>query len=406
MTIVSCFSFDSLLSTSIHSVAALHSTKPMRIVIIGAGWGGQGVCKALAAASLPADTSITCIDAADHLSIGATWQFELEGRAAPVSLPLADSCAAPYLKRAAASTIDYEAKTVALAGGEVLGYDRLVLACGAVSDPSSVPGLAEHAVDISAKGFAAPVEAFFEGLGAGRKTVHVAVAKAPYKCPPLPFEVAFLVDAMARRRGVRDRVDIVVTYPVPWPFGGPEAKRAFAAAMDEKGIAYRPNTKLVSVAADGARKTTTLASTAEGAEGPADGVTSDLLLAVYPHRAPDVIAPALRNAKGSVPVDSCPWRSTRRRGPGAAAPRPPRRRRRAPAIRPKIAEIRRDRGERRAVSRDRARGGRRGGVAVAGGGLGVVERVEHVLRAGEGVGVSPGCEIGVGEVVLVPDGLE
>ena len=50
--------------------------------------------------------------------------------------------------------------------------------------------------------------------------------------------------------------------------------------------------------------------------------------------------------------------------------------------------------------------GRRGAVAVAGGGLGVVERVEHVLRAGEGVGVSPGCEIGVGEVVLVPDGLE
>ena len=119
----------------------------MRIVIIGAGWGGQGVCKALAAASLPADTSITCIDAADHLSIGATWQFELEGRAAPVSLPLADSCAAPYLKRAAASTIDYEAKTVALEGGEVVGYDRLVLACGAVSDPSSVPGLAEHAID-------------------------------------------------------------------------------------------------------------------------------------------------------------------------------------------------------------------------------------------------------------------
>ena len=276
----------------------------MRIVIIGAGWGGQGVCKALAAASLPADTSITCIDGADHLSIGATWQFELEGRAAPVSLPLADSCAAPYLKRAAASTIDYGAKTVALEGGEVVGYDRLVLACGAVSDPSSVPGLAEHAIDLSAKGFAAPIEAFFEGLGAGKKkTVHVAVAKAPYKCPPLPFEVAFLVDAVARRRGVRDRVDIVVTYPVPWPFGGPKAKQAFAAAMDKKGIAYRPNTKLVSVAADGTRKTTTLASTAEGAEGPADGVTSDLLLAVYPHRAPDLIAPALLNAKGSVPVD-------------------------------------------------------------------------------------------------------
>ena len=59
-------------------------------------------------------------------------------------------------------------------------------------------------------------------------------------------------------------------------------------------------------------------------------------------------------------------------------------------------------GRRNAESED----GRRGAVAVAGGGLGVVERVEHVLRAGEGVGFSPGCKIGVGEVVLVPDGLE
>jgi len=59
-------------------------------------------------------------------------------------------------------------------------------------------------------------------------------------------------------------------------------------------------------------------------------------------------------------------------------------------------------GRRNAESED----GWRGAVAVAGDGLGVVERVEHVLRAGEGVGVSPGCEIGVGEVVLVPDGLE
>ena len=59
-------------------------------------------------------------------------------------------------------------------------------------------------------------------------------------------------------------------------------------------------------------------------------------------------------------------------------------------------------GRRNAESED----GRRGAVAVAGGGLGVVERVEHVLRTGEGVGFSPGCKIGVGEVVLVPDGLQ
>ena len=59
-------------------------------------------------------------------------------------------------------------------------------------------------------------------------------------------------------------------------------------------------------------------------------------------------------------------------------------------------------GRRNAESED----GRRGAVAVAGDGLAVVEGVEHVLRAGEVVEVAPGCDIGVGEVVLVPDGLE
>ena len=48
----------------------------------------------------------------------------------------------------------------------------------------------------------------------------------------------------------------------------------------------------------------------------------------------------------------------------------------------------------------------RGAAAVAGDGLDVVERVGHMLRAGEGIGVAAGCDIGVGEVVLVPDGLE
>ena len=48
----------------------------------------------------------------------------------------------------------------------------------------------------------------------------------------------------------------------------------------------------------------------------------------------------------------------------------------------------------------------RGAPVAAGGGLDVVEGVDHTLRAGEGVGVAPGCEIGVREVVLVKSGLK
>ena len=48
----------------------------------------------------------------------------------------------------------------------------------------------------------------------------------------------------------------------------------------------------------------------------------------------------------------------------------------------------------------------RGAPAGAGGGLAVVEGVVHMRRAGEAVGVAPGLDVGVEEVVLVPDGLE
>ena len=48
----------------------------------------------------------------------------------------------------------------------------------------------------------------------------------------------------------------------------------------------------------------------------------------------------------------------------------------------------------------------RGAPVGAGGGMAVVEGVDHMLRAGEGVGVAPGCEIGVREVVLVKSGLK
>ena len=49
---------------------------------------------------------------------------------------------------------------------------------------------------------------------------------------------------------------------------------------------------------------------------------------------------------------------------------------------------------------------RRDGHLVDGDGLEVYEAAVRACGAGEGVGVAPGGDIGVGEVILVPDGLE
>lgn len=272
-----------------------------RILVVGAGWGGQGACAALAGEDLPDDVEVVCVDSRDSLGVGATWQFELDGRAAAVALPLADTVAAPYLRRGEVVGVDFAAKTAALADGSSLAYDVLVLACGAVSDPTPIPGLAT-CVDLTAPGFAEPMETFLDGLRAGgpRRTAVVSICKAPYKCPPLPFEAAFLLDAAARRRGVRDRLDVVVTCPVPWPFGGPDAKRAFAAAMAEKGIAYRPNVAVARVedAGDGARTVFLAAGDAEP-----EALRADLFLATFPHVAAPLVDRGMLNAKGSLPVD-------------------------------------------------------------------------------------------------------
>lgn len=294
-----------------------------RVIIVGAGWGGQGVCAGLAASDLPADVEIACVDDAGTLAIGATWQYELDGRAEAVALPLEDTAAGPYLRETRVDAIDFEAKTVALADSTSLGYDFLVLACGAVSDPREIEGL-ESCVDLTAPGFSEPIRTFLDALtpsedGAAeaegaeadaeaaasppaRETVLISICKCPYKCPPLPFEIAFLTDAAARRRGVRDRIDIVVTCPVPWPFGGPKAKKAFTAAMEEKGIAYRPNTAVVSVAEGGGSRRTVALSAAEG-DGVPPPVDAALFLATFPHVAAPVVDRSIVNLRGSVTVD-------------------------------------------------------------------------------------------------------
>ena len=92
---------------------------------------------------------------------------------------------------------------------------------------------------------------------------------------------------------MRDAVSVTVTSPVPWPFGGPKAKQAFTEAMAAKNITYLPETAVVSVDEQDGRK---LVKTS------GDELIADLVLATFPHRAPDFVKD-LAKAKGSVPVD-------------------------------------------------------------------------------------------------------
>lgn len=165
--------------------------------------------------------------------------------------------------------IDPERKAV-LAGDRELRYDALVVALGAALAPETFPGYAEAAHDFFDLDGAAALAEALRTLDDGR--VVVAIPGLPYKCPAAPYEAALLVDAVLRRRGLRERSEVAVftPEPQPMPVAGP------AMGMAVSGLVF----------ADGARE------------------RFDLLAAVPPHRAPEAVRRSpLANEQGWITVD-------------------------------------------------------------------------------------------------------
>ncbi len=114
--------------------------------------------------------------------------------------------------------------------------------------------------------------------------VLVSVLGAPFKCPPAPFEGAFMMHELFTERGIRDSVEITSTFPMnrPVPVTG-EVAQMFRDGLAERGIEERAETLVTGI--DPATKTAQLA----------DGGTLpyDLFVGIPRHRAPDP-APGLR----------------------------------------------------------------------------------------------------------------
>ncbi|MFJ3926389.1 NAD(P)/FAD-dependent oxidoreductase [Streptomyces sp. NPDC090022] len=126
-----------------------------RIVVLGAGYAGAYVAGTLARRLSPADTEITVVNAEPDF----VQRLRLHQLAAgqEIEAPqLADVFAgtAVRLRRARVTTVDPERQVVAVAdadGGGELGYDTLLYALGSHGADHSVPGVAEHALDVATR---------------------------------------------------------------------------------------------------------------------------------------------------------------------------------------------------------------------------------------------------------------
>ena len=219
------------------------------IIVIGAGFGGCTVAQELSALAEAGHATVTVLDKGSRLVIGACGQYCLNRRADPATIGwdlsgLQVSSAVSLKLDTAVSAIDVVARSVETAAGETLSYDYLVLATGSQYYPDRIPGLSGSLHNIcrisDIVSLRDKVEARVAGLGeSDTLTVLVSIASLPYKCPPSPFEVAFLLDelvqtaggsggAALRRGGDAARVRIVVTSPkAPFPFGPPAVHKVF-----------------------------------------------------------------------------------------------------------------------------------------------------------------------------------
>ena len=224
-----------------------------RVVVIGGGYGGATAARYVRLLSdhkidvvliEPNDAFVSC--PLSNLVLGGSKQI------ADVTTPysgLARNHGVTVVKDTAAS-VDTQRKTVTLAGGATIGYDKLVVSPGIDLQMDSIEGL--RAANASGQ--------VLHAWKAGPETVALrrqleampdggvyalTIPEAPYRCPPGPYERACQVAWYFKNHKPRSKVLLLDANP-DVTSKGPLFKRVWAEQY--RGIIeYRPQHKAVAV---------------------------------------------------------------------------------------------------------------------------------------------------------------
>lgn len=269
------------------------SKQAQTVVVLGGGIGGVVTANRLRR-SLDRRHRVVLIDREAEFSFAASYLWVMNGQRTPrqVTRPLQRLGRRGIDVRIGnVDAIDPAARTVSVDGHEVVA-DHLVVSLGAQQVPETIQGLVDHGHTFATLSGARRLGIELDDIRAGR--VLVATGSPVYRCPAAPYEAAFLIDALLRRRGVRDRVEVVVHAAEPMPMGvaGTNVAGAVTRMLAARGIEYRPSHQISSVDA----------GEAQFADG--ESVPFDLLAYMPPITPPPVIAAsALAGPGGWIEAD-------------------------------------------------------------------------------------------------------
>lgn len=250
-------------------------------VVLGGGFGGIAAARRLRE-RLGERARVTLVDRRSHFVMGLRLLWAAAGLA---DLDAGRRPLAALERRGVRVVqdevvgLDLDRRAVALGSGTRLAYDGLIVALGAELRPDEVPGYDPTGSSLYDPEQTPAIAARLAAITGGR--VGIGILGVPYKCPPAPYEAAFLVDDLLRRRGVRAAVAVEVFTPQPMalPVAGRDASRMVEQMLAEREIAFFPGRPVQGIEARevvfaGERR------------------AYDLLLGVAPHRAPRVLAQA------------------------------------------------------------------------------------------------------------------
>ena len=268
-------------------------SRPARILVLGAGFGGLELSAALSSA-LGQDADITLFDKAGGFVFGFSKLDVMFGKRRPAEVFYSyRDINKPGLRfvQATITAIDPQARRVDTNAGSFDG-DIIILALGADLDPAATPGLAEAGQEFYTNQGAFAARDVLARFGGGQ--VIVGVTSTPFKCPPAPSETALLLHDYLTERGLRGRSAISLVMPLGTPIPpSPPASAALLAAFAERGIAWHPERLIDRL--DPRRKVAVLS---DGTQLP-----YDLFLGIPRHQVPAVVQDSGLAVGGWVPVD-------------------------------------------------------------------------------------------------------
>ncbi len=263
------------------------------VLILGAGFGGLELATRLSE-TLRDAVRVTLLDRNDSFVFGYSKLELMLGR------QTADDVRLHYrdihkdgveFRQETVTGVDPVARRVTT-DASAYDADFLVVAMGADYDMAATPGLEAGGFEYYTMAGAERLRDALAEFDGGR--VLISVLGQPFKCPPAPFEGAFLLHEYFTQRGIRDSVQLTSTFPMQRPVPvTADVSQLFRDALAARDIEELPQHLVTSI--DPATRTAQLAS--------GEALPYDLFVGIPKHRAPDPLAEAGLAVNGWVPVD-------------------------------------------------------------------------------------------------------